>query len=178
MKKEIKFKEYIVIKRIFFLTIMLLTFSIIYAFSEQNEEISGSLSIKVTEFIVEVISKITNIDLVTKIHYVEKLHLIVRKLAHFSIYLVVGFSTMGFMCTFNMRNSIKIILSLCIGTSYAITDEIHQSFIPGRCPSILDVGIDSLGVISGIFIIILLIIVTEKISTNIKNKSKSKEVLS
>ena len=30
---------------------------------------------------------------------------------------------------------------------YAISDEIHQSFVPGRGPSIIDVFIDSIGII-------------------------------
>jgi VanZ family protein len=37
---------------------------------------------------------------------------------------------------------------LCI--VYAITDEIHQSFVPGRSPRVLDVGIDALGTLLGL----------------------------
>jgi VanZ family protein len=33
---------------------------------------------------------------------------------------------------------------------YAITDEIHQSFVPGRAPRVLDVGIDALGSVLGL----------------------------
>ena len=36
-------------------------------------------------------------------------------------------------------------------------DEYHQSFVAGRGPSITDVGIDSLGVITGIFFVLILI---------------------
>ena len=39
---------------------------------------------------------------------------------------------------------------------YAISDEYHQSFIPGRDASFKDVGIDTLGGISGIVIVKLL----------------------
>jgi VanZ family protein len=36
---------------------------------------------------------------------------------------------------------------------YAITDEIHQSFVPGRGPWVVDVGIDSIGALIGLLVI-------------------------
>ena len=142
---------------------LVIAFYIIFNFSAQNGDVSGSLSEKVTRFIVEIISKIKTMDISRKAYYIEKLHPIVRKLAHFSIYTVVGFSIMGFMCTFDIRNIFKVIISFCVGVTYAISDEVHQYFIPGRGPSIIDVGIDSLGVITGIFILVTLIVFTEAI---------------
>jgi VanZ family protein len=42
-------------------------------------------------------------------------------------------------------------LAWCLAVLYAITDEVHQSFIPGRFPSIWDVLIfDNLGALIGI----------------------------
>ncbi len=38
-------------------------------------------------------------------------------------------------------------LAILISVIYAITDEIHQSFVPGRIPSVFDIAIDSFGVI-------------------------------
>jgi len=35
---------------------------------------------------------------------------------------------------------------------YSATDEFHQSFVPGRHPAIMDVGIDSLGAILGLLL--------------------------
>ena len=163
MQKSIKFKKNLIFKRVLFLIMLVIAFYVIFNFSAQNGEESGSLSRKVTEFIVELVSKIKTMDISRKLYYIEKLHPIVRKLAHFTVYTVVGFSIMGFMCTFDMRNIFKFFISLGIGVTYAITDEIHQSFIPGRGPSIVDVGIDSLGVLTGIFILIILIVFEEAI---------------
>ena len=81
--------------------------------------------------------------------------------SHFSIYTLVGFSVMGFMCTFNIKNKFKVFISIVIGVIYAVTDEIHQSFTPGRWPSPTDVCIDSAGVLTGIFIMILLVVFIE-----------------
>ena len=47
----------------------------------------------------------------------------------------------------------KFIVSLLICVIYALSDEIHQLFIIGRSGNIIDVLIDSLGSIIGIFII-------------------------
>ena len=163
MKKLIKFKKNLILKRIIFLLMLIVTFYIIFNFSAQDGIESGNLSRKVTEVIVNLLSKFKNMDMSLRLHYIEKLHPIIRKLAHFSIYTVVGFSIMGFMCTFDIRNIFKFITSICIGVTYAITDEIHQGFTPGRGPSPIDVCIDSAGVLTGIFILIILIILTESI---------------
>lgn len=163
MNKSIKFKKNLMFKRVLFLILLAIAFYVIFNFSAQNGEISGSLSMKVTEFIVNLVSKIKTMDISRKIYYIEKLHPIIRKIAHFSIYTVVGFSVMGFMCTFDIRNITKFITSICIGVTYAVSDEIHQSFTPGRSPRVLDVCIDSAGVLTGIFILIILIILVESI---------------
>lgn len=163
MHKQIKFKKNLIFKRILFLVMLAATFYVIFHFSAQDGELSGSVSRKVTTFIVEMLSKVKNMDVILKLHYITKLEPIVRKLAHFSIYTVVGFSVMGFMCTFDIRNITKFITSICIGVTYAISDEIHQSFTPGRTSRVLDVCIDSAGVLTGIFILIILIILVESI---------------
>jgi VanZ family protein len=46
------------------------------------------------------------------------------------------------------KKSPWLALGLCI--LYAVTDEIHQSFVPGRSPRIFDVGIDTLGTLLGL----------------------------
>lgn len=163
MKEQIKFKKNLIFKRVLFLILLAIAFYVIYNFSAQDGEISGSLSQKVTEFIVKVISKVKTMDITTQLHWIEKLHPIIRKLAHFGVYTVVGFSVMGFMCTFDMRNIFKLLISFSVGVTYAVSDEVHQYFIPGRNASIIDVGIDSLGVLTGIFILITLIVFVEAI---------------
>ena len=163
MQKTIKFKKNLIFKRILFLIMLVIAFYVIFKFSSQDGELSSSVSRKVTTFFVEMLSKVKNMDASLKLHYIIKLEPIIRKLAHFSIYTIVGFSIMGFMCTFDIRNIFKFVISNCIGVIYAISDEIHQSFTPGRSPRVLDVCIDSLGVLTGIFMLILLIILIESV---------------
>lgn len=69
----------------------------------------------------------------------------------------------------NIKRKNQIYISTMLGISYAISDEIHQSFTPGRGPKITDVFIDSLGVFFGIIVILLIVEII-----NIKNKKCQK----
>jgi VanZ family protein len=42
--------------------------------------------------------------------------------------------------------------SLAAGIAYAVTDELHQSLVPGRGASFLDLGLDSVGVVAGVIL--------------------------
>jgi VanZ family protein len=39
--------------------------------------------------------------------------------------------------------------AIALGVAYAISDEVHQSFVEGRQGTVLDVGIDSVGIVVG-----------------------------
>jgi VanZ family protein len=45
------------------------------------------------------------------------------------------------------------VLAFAAGSAYAITDEIHQSFVPGRFASGLDLVIDAVGLAAGIVLL-------------------------
>lgn len=46
-------------------------------------------------------------------------------------------------------------VSWLIGTAYAVTDEFHQSFVPGRSCEFRDIVIDSCGVLTGVLAALL-----------------------
>jgi VanZ family protein len=68
--------------------------------------------------------------------------LVLRKLAHAAEYAVLGLLL--------LRALGRPLLSLGLGAAYALTDEIHQAFVPGRQGSALDVAIDTAGVAIGV----------------------------
>lgn len=76
----------------------------------------------------------------------------IRKLAHFTIYMILGIAVMNYMNTYKMDNKRRIILTIIVGMLYATSDEIHQFFVPGRSAEVRDVCIDTLGVICGVII--------------------------
>jgi VanZ family protein len=42
------------------------------------------------------------------------------------------------------------LLTVALGVAYGISDELHQSFIPGRDPSLSDVTADTVGTLAGL----------------------------
>lgn len=145
------------ILRILFICLLCATFFAIFRFSAQNGVESSSLSQKVTVKFVNIFPYTKNLSAETKAKLVAHGEIIVRKIAHFSIYTLVGIFIMAFMSTFNTKLKIQFGVSILVGLIYAITDEYHQSFIPGRGPSAIDVCIDTCGVIFGILIVLAII---------------------
>jgi VanZ family protein len=68
--------------------------------------------------------------------------LVLRKLAHAAEYAVLG--------ALLVRATGRLALSIVLGTLYAVSDEAHQAFVPGRTGSVLDVGLDAVGVACGV----------------------------
>lgn len=77
---------------------------------------------------------------------------VVRKTAHIFIYFILGFTLCSLLFEFNINLKRILLFSILICFLYACSDEIHQSFIPGRNGSFLDVIIDSIGYLFGIFL--------------------------
>lgn len=78
---------------------------------------------------------------------------IIRKIAHFAEYAILGFLVSGIFITKEIRGRKRvglIIVSWFISTFYAATDEYHQLFVPGRSGQVSDVLIDSSGALAGV----------------------------
>ena len=78
---------------------------------------------------------------------------------HTYIYMALGMSLLLSRKSKGKREILEIVSFIIL---YAISDEYHQSFIPGREASFKDVGVDALGGISGIVVIKLLELKTNK----------------
>lgn len=139
------------------------TFSIIFGFSNQDSKTSSGISQKVTNIIVKYIPSIQNAEKIEKQNMIDRTEKVIRKIAHFSIYTLVGLLLMGLMCTFNIKQFNRLSISLIIGIIYATTDEIHQAFIPGRGPQLTDVILDTMGVLTGIILVMIVLEILRKI---------------
>lgn len=117
---------------------------VIFSFSLQNGSISSLQSGVITKYIHSLLSNI-NINLELKL-----LSLIIRKLAHFTEFFILGCLVRKSSLDLN-RNDLLLYIFLI-----PILDEFIQSFIPDRAMSVIDMGIDSLGILSGIIIITLI----------------------
>lgn len=156
--------------RVILIVLLMGTFFIIFGFSNQNGEESGGLSKRVTEEVTKNVKSIQNLEKNQKENLLQRIEKVIRKIAHFSIYTVVGLLLMGLMSTYKLDENNRISISLITGVIYASMDEIHQSFIPGRSSQITDVMIDSLGVLCGILILMLILQIATKKGKKFKNK--------
>lgn len=152
------------ILRAILILLLLGTLFSIFGFSSQNGEESGGLSKRVTEAVTKNVKSIQNLEEDKKISALKRIESVIRKIAHFSIYTVVGLLLMGLMSTYQLKENNRISLSLIIGGIYASSDEIHQAFIPERTATITDVMIDSMGVLLGILSVLLAIKLIQKVN--------------
>lgn len=70
---------------------------------------------------------------------------------HFIEYMGFGFLLLVAIRSLNVKNN-PLLLAITIAVFYAVTDEIHQSFVPNRYASIADVIADSFGATMGAMI--------------------------
>lgn len=73
------------------------------------------------------------------------LHAVVRKLGHFSEYFVLGVLIARALRDERGWQLHHALLAVALAGSYAVTDELHQRFVPGRTAAAGDVVIDTLG---------------------------------
>ena len=143
--------------RFILVLLLILTFGMIFNFSNQDSEKSGSTSQKVTEAITKDIKSIQKLNKNEKAKVIDKIEDVIRKIAHFSLYALVGLLLMALFSTYNINEKNKIISTIIIGAIYAISDEFHQSFISGRSGQVSDVFLDTLGVtVGGLFILLII----------------------
>ncbi|OEF97638.1 VanZ family protein [Desulfuribacillus alkaliarsenatis] len=126
--------------------------ALIFYLSHQPATESNELSTGITELIKQFIERVMPhiaIDIST-------LNFIIRKGAHFFAYLVLGVLVINALWASGFKGWRMAGVAFVICVSYAITDEVHQLFIPGRSGEIRDVIIDSAGALVGISIYYLL----------------------
>lgn len=141
----------------------LLMMIIIFRFSSEKAVDSADTSKGFIRIMLDLIPFTKNMTEIAKQELISSLDFIIRKCAHFTLYAMLGFVTFGAVkSTFFIAIKSNVIWSFAISVIYAIFDEIHQYFVPGRACRIYDVIIDSFGSIFGISIFLLLIILSTK----------------
>lgn len=143
---------------------VLIWMAIIFLFSSQNAEASSSTS----SFPAEILAKFINpsIDTLSNADrqtLLDNCQFAVRKLAHFSVYTILGiFSYIAFRGYERISPKLKVLLTAALCLLYAASDEIHQYFVPGRSCHLRDVIIDFSGSVFGIVIVIAILAIIRK----------------
>lgn len=121
-----------IILRIIFFILIFVTFATIFCFSSQDGNKSKSVSKQVMRTMVDVNPRTTKLNENEKEIVVEKSQPLIRKFAHFTIYMIAGSLIMCFLSTYKFDWRKKLTITLILGILYAISDEIHQWFTGGR----------------------------------------------
>ncbi len=80
---------------------------------------------------------------------------VLKKSGHMLGYALLGYS---YLRAINGRSKWAYLAALVAVMLYAFSDEFHQSFVPGRNSSIVDVGIDTAGACLGMIVLSLIAI--------------------
>jgi VanZ family protein len=140
-------------------TLVILWMLLIFFFSSQiatdSNGMSTGITVAIRNLIIQIYPKLS-ISIETLNHFI-------RKSAHFLIYFGLGFLLKN---AYHMSGYLNIkgsLYAISVSILYAISDEIHQMFVPGRGPGIKDVFIDSLGALTGILFFTVFLMTYEKL---------------
>lgn len=129
------------------LTVLLLIF--IFRQSSIDAENSDAKSIGLTQLINDFFNSINLNILLT--------NSLIRKLAHFAEYFVLGFLLCSTVFSYTFKLKLSLIFAPVFGLVVSVLDELSQTFSKGRTPQVTDVIIDFCGVITAVLITSLFI---------------------
>ncbi len=139
-----KLKKYL-FKNMLYILVVAWMVAIFY-FSHQPVNKSSELSGGISGLIVDKLEGVLKTDLDNGLFE----HL-TRKFAHFTEYMILGILMYIVFSRNKVFSSKRMLVCVIICVLYAISDEIHQYFVPGRAARVVDVIIDSVGAIFGIY---------------------------
>lgn len=137
-------------KRIIKLFLVVLWMAFIFVFSHDTGEAStkksDGLIINTIEFLLE-----RDLSDAEKDKWLGYFVVPVRKGAHIVTYFILGYLMISLLKEFRLIDKRTFIFAIILCVLYAISDEVHQHFIPGRSGEALDVLIDTIGSCLGVW---------------------------
>lgn len=144
-------------KKIMYSIPALIWASIIIFLTLQPADASSSLSGEITLILYNIVKQV-GITI-----SIETVHFVVRKIAHFTEYFILGILAFLVLVPYTISFKRKLIVIFVFGLMFACLDEAIQIFIDGRAGSVRDVLIDSAGVLFSIIIITGLFLLRKKL---------------
>src|SRR3954451_21395307 len=138
--------------KIFSWIAVILWMGVIFYLSHQPATESSELSTGITKIIVKSVEEVTphkGID-------IGSFNTMVRTNAHFFTYLVLGILVINTLRKSGVHGYRSMGIALLICVLYAVSDEVHQIFIPGRGAEVKDVLIDSAGASVGVLMYLVI----------------------
>ncbi len=129
--------------------------------SSQNAEKSDKLSKNVTDKILSATQEYRTLPKAEKKEKVDANNGKVRSMAHFSLFLLLGFLGCSLLCDFNAKTAIPIAFAWC--ALYALFDETFQKFLEnGRAFEYEDLAKDCGGASLGIALAFALFLIIKR----------------
>lgn len=140
---------------------VILWMAVIFTFSSQPAVQSDELSKGIVYKVIEFLSEYGDIPVFSQpdnelFAMADILDHYIRKLAHFSVFAVLGILVYNLMAAYGIKRSKIIFLAALVCFLYAVSDEVHQLFVDGRAGQIKDVVIDSGGSVLALTVTYLL----------------------
>lgn len=134
--------------------------SFIFGMSGENGTDSSALSEKAVVIVAGAVAAVTDLD-EDNPEVWERLkgnmHYYVRKAAHMLEYAILGLLLVLTLSSYGISGVIIPWIAVFIGVIYAVSDEYHQTFVAGRAGQLMDVLIDSVGLLTGVLIASVLV---------------------
>lgn len=83
----------------------------------------------------------------------------IRKLAHATEYAIFSMLLCGVWLNARRKRKLSAFFAWGTATVYAMTDEFHQLFVPGRSGQVKDVLLDSCGAAAGVLLLMLVLLI-------------------
>ncbi len=126
---------------------------LIYTLSAQPADQSQVLSSEVNTWLLSLLNRKLHLgwNAAQLTSYTLFMEYYIRKLAHAMEYFLLAVSVSLPFYVYRIRGLWLVLLSASICVGFALLDEYHQSFVPGRAASLRDAAIDSCGSLAGIY---------------------------
>lgn len=124
----------------------------IYLLSAQPASYSNANSKGIVKCVVDTTVKVTKAQITEpeKRKLIDRINSTAREYMHGVVFLVLGLLAQNAVLENRRRKSLKALaLALAICVIYAVTDECHQLFVPGRSFQTSDLAMDSIGSMIG-----------------------------
>lgn len=133
---------------------LILMMCIIWSFSSRDAEGSSQMSGSTGAMVVHAANRMFRVEMTESevSALAEHLQPVVRKTAHVAEYFLLALTATLPLFAYGKISGRFFLLAGVFCVLYAATDELHQSFVPGRSAQIRDVLIDGAGVAAGILL--------------------------
>ena len=124
--------------------------AVIFYLSSQAQSESVATSDVATAFLYKILSIFFKDTIISGEEFFARYGQTIREMAHFTEFFILGI--LAYVDHREFERSNVLVYPIIFSVLYAISDEFHQLFVPGRYCDIRDMAVDISGAICGIFL--------------------------